>query len=309
MAGPTTVGWTQRTAITGDIDDAVNRFLAASRYTLQERPGVVASSIQRIKLPEGQGPSVDIPKFGTVTTYALTQGVDMAQAQEISDTLMQIVPSEYGAQVVLSDMLLMTVRDEFFAVAGRILGDSFDRQREETLCDDFDSYSLNLGTTTGVVLNVGNVMAANASIKYNAPADASAGRGGEPAPDPVYGVFTPSQIHALRKTMVGGIGATGVTQVPPDLARTRFAGEFEVGGVNIRSSININKDTNDDAKGAIFSEQAQILVELGDAPGAEKERDASLRGWEVNFVGRWARGEYDDDWGRECLYDSALPTS
>jgi hypothetical protein len=29
----------------------------------------------------------------------------------------------------------------------------------------------------------------------------------------------------------------------------------------------------------------------------------------LNFVGRWARGEYNDTWGREMLFDSALPTS
>ncbi len=41
----------------------------------------------------------------------------------------------------------------------------------------------------------------------------------------------------------------------------------------------------------------------------ELERDASLRAWELNFVGRWARGEYSDSWGAEMLFDSATPTS
>lgn len=269
---------------------------------------MVARSIQNIRLPENAGPAVNIPKYGTITTYALDEGVDMAQMQQITDTLMTLTPTEFGSNVFLTDLMLMTVRDEFFAVAGRIQAESFDRQREETLCDDFDSYSGALGTAADV-LTLGHVMAAYASIKYNAPADATAGRGGEPGPDPVYTVITPAQAHALKKTMAGGIGDAAAAQFPPNLSQTAFSEEFPAGGTMVRTSININKDTSDDAKGAVFSEMAQILVELGNAPKVEPERDSSKRGWELNFVGRWARGEYDDDLGREMLFDSALPTS
>lgn len=296
---------------TSQIDDAVEKMLAESRYTLQERPGVVKSCIRRERLPEHKGPAVNIPKYGTVTTYALTQGTDMAQAQQITDTLMTLTPAEYGAQVILTDMMLMEARDEFFKAAGKILAESFDRQQDQALCDDFDAYSKALGTAAAA-LTIGHIMAATASIQYNAPADATAGRGGEPAPGPIYGVFTPAQIHALNKTLVGGLGAAAATQVTPETERARAIGtEFTIPGVGItiKSDVNITKDTSDDAKGAVFSREAQILVELGSAPSVEKERDASLRAWELNFVGRWARGEYKDVWGREMLFDSALPTS
>lgn len=295
------------------IDQAVDKFLAESRYTMQERPGVVKSSITNIDLPTNEGPSVNVPKYGQVTTYALTEGVDMTQAQQITDTAMVITPAEYGAQVVLTDLMLMTVHDEFFRVAGRILGESFDRQQDQTLCDDFDNYSISINSTTGIAMNLGHVMAGHAAIKYNQPADGTAGRGGEPAPDPTYGVFTPAQLHSLRKTLTGGIGAAANTQITPETERAGMVeGDFTIPGLpglTIRSDININKDSLDDAKGAIFSKEAQILVTLGDSPGEERERDASLRGWEVNFVGRWARGEYDDDWGREMNFDSTRPTS
>lgn len=290
------------------IDNAVDTYVAESRYTMQERPGVVWKNIRKEILPSNSGPSVNVPKYGTINTVALTEGVDMAMAQEITDTGLAITPAEYGAQVILTKMLLMTTKDEFFRVAGRILGDSFDRQREQTLCDDLDNFSVALGAAASV-LNLGNIMAGYAAIKYNAPADGTAGRGGEPAPDPVFGFFTPSQIHALKKTMVGGIGAAGATQVTPDLSRTDYQDEFNAGGVNIRGTININKDSSDDAKGGIMSKEAIIGVQIGGGPEAEKEYDSSLRAYEVNFVGRWARAEYNDAWGREMLFDSALPTS
>lgn len=293
--------------VTGSIDQAVGKFLAEARYTLQERPGVMKGSIRNEKLPEHQGPYVNIPKYGTVTTYALTQGIDMAQAQEITDTLMSIQPTEFGAQVILTDMLLMTVKDEFFRVAGRVLGDSFDRQQDQTLCDDLDNFSNALGSA-GTALNLGHVMAAHAGIKYGTPA-AGAGRGGEPGPDPVSGIFTPAQVHSLKKTLTGGIGAAGATQVVPDISRAAFSEEFPAAGVMIKSDVNLNKDASDDAKGGVLSKDAMILVTLGSGANAEKQRDASLRGWEVNFVGRWGRGEYSDAWGAEMLFDSVTPTS
>ena len=290
------------------IDNAVEKYVAESRYTMQERPGVIWGNIRKEILPTGSGPSVNIPKYGTINTYSLTEGIDMSQAQEITDTGLAITPAEYGAQIVLTDMLLKTTKDDFFRVGGRLLGDSFDRQREQTLCDDMDNFSVAIGSA-GTALNVGHVMAGYASVKYNAPANSSAGRGGEPAPDPVYGFFTPAQIHSLKKTMVGGIGAAGATQVVPELSRAKFSQEFEAGGCRVRTTINLNKDTADDVVFPIMSSMAWIGVEHGGGPGAEREKDISLRAEEIVFSGRWGRAEYNDRWGRAFTADSTDPTS
>ena len=290
------------------IDQATRKFLAESRFTLQERPGVIASSVRVENLPKNQGPAINIPKYATVSTFALTEGVDMAQAQQITDTLMTLTPTEFGAQVILTDLMVMTVKDEFFRVAGRILADSFDRQREETLADDFDNFTGTNGGT-GNALTIGTVMANHARIKGAALSDGTIGRGGEPGPDPVTGIVTPAAAHDLKRTMVGGLGAAAAAQVVPALDRAAFSEEFAVAGVSIKTTVNLNKDTADDVKCGFFSKESTILVNLGGGPSVERERNASLRGWELNFVGRWARGEYNDAWGVESLHDSSLPTS
>ena len=299
MAGPTT---------TAQIDDAVEKFLASSRYTMQERPGVVKTTMRQENLPTGQGPSINIPKYGTVTTYALTEGVDMTQAQQITDTVMTITPSEYGAQVVLTDMMLDQSKDEFFAVAGRILGESFTRQQDQVLCDDFSAHSLGIGAA-GTAMTVGHIMAGQGSISYNGPANSTAGRGGEPGPDPIYCVQTPAALHPVRKGLSGAVSAIGATTQADKPDAMALTTDFNVGGVMVKSDINISKDTSDDAIGVIRSQDADIFVSHGGGPSAERERDASLRAWEVNFVGRWARGEYEDTWGRSATFDSALPLS
>jgi len=295
--------------ITGSIDQAVAKFLAESRYTLQERPGVVKSSIRVETLPENEGPYLNIPKYATVNSIPLTQGVDMATASEITDTMMSIQPTEFGAQVILTDMMLMTVKDEFFRVAGRILGDGYDRFQDQTLCDDFANFSNTVVGATGF-LNFGYLMAGHARIKWGSTATAAAtNRGGEPGPDPITAVITPPQSHSLKKTIVGGVGASGATQVVPAVERAAYGEMYDVGGITVKTDVNIQVDSARDATGAIFSKEATILAELGEGPTAERERDASLRGWEVNFVGRYGRGEYNDAWGIGIYADSDPPTS
>lgn len=293
---------------TGQITKAVKKFLAESRYTLQERPGVIKSNIRVEALPENFGPNVNIPKFNTVTTYALTEGVDMAQAQQISDTNMTLTPAEYGAQVILTDMNLMEARDNFFEVAGRILGDSFDRQQDQTLCDDASNFSIGLGSA-GTALFVGHVGAAHAGIVYNAAADGTAGRGGEPAPSPYFGFFTPMTWHSALKGIGGAVQAVGgATQALQAEMKDISQQEWNVGGVKVVTDINLNKDTSDDVVSAVLSKEAWILATLGDEMDAEQERDSSLRAWEINIVGRWARGEYNDNWGRSMTFDSSKAT-
>jgi hypothetical protein len=58
----------------------------------------------------------------------------------------------------------------------------------------------------------------------------------------------------------------------------------------------------------MVSKMAIQGAELGGTE-VDKDYDQSLRGWEVVIVGRWGRTEYDDNFGREMLFDSALPTS
>ncbi len=294
------------------IDQAVTKFLAKSRFTMQERVGVVRKTIEVETLPENSGPSYNLPKYGQVTTYALTDGIDMAQSQQITDTQMTITPTEYGAQVVLTDLMMMEVRDKFMQVASEILRDSFDRQQDQTLCDDMDNYSIALGSA-GTALTLGHVMAATAAVSdAGRAADGTAGRGGEIAPAPYFGVFSPPQIHSLNKTLTGGIGSAGATQITPQTENAiGFGGSFTIPGIGITivSDTNFLKDSSDDIKGGVYSKMAQILVELGSAPSSETQRDASLRATEVNYVGRWARGEYNDNWGREMLFDSVRPSS
>lgn len=293
------------------IDDAINTFVAKSRYVLQERDGVMWNSLQHEDLPEHNGPNVTVPKYNQLAVGPLTDGIDMTQAQEILDTPTRITPSEWGGQVIITKMIAMTMRDDFMDLGARLLRNAYNRQVNIELSDDIDNASVTFGSAA-TAFNIGHLMAGHASIKYNAPANGTAGRGGEPAPDPTYCAATPSQIHSLRKTMAGGIGAAGTTQITPDTERMKKQeGAFTfdgIPGLTVMSNLDIEKDTSDDAKLGVYSKLWQIVSQLGEVE-VDSEYDKSLRGYEIDIVGRWGRSEYDDNFAREGTFDSALPTS
>lgn len=290
------------------IDDAMETMVAESRFTMSERPGVIWKNISKEPFLLHKGRTMTVPKYGLVNADFLTEGIDLTAAQEITDTAITITPAEYGAKVLVTDIEMATMRDDFMKTAGMLLGSAFDVLREQELCDDAANFSVTAGSA-GTALNLGITMAMHASLKYNAPAAGTAGRGGEPAPDPILGFITPATAHSLKKTMVGGIGAAGATQVVPALDRANLSEEFEAGGVQIKTSINFNKDTSDDVVSIFMSKMAWIGVEFNGGPKAENQRDASLRGTELVFSGSWGVSEYNDAWGRAVTLDSALPTS
>ena len=112
------------------IDQATGKYLAESRFTLQERPGVIASSVRMENLPKNAGAAVNIPKYGTVSTFAPVVRVEQAHDTQITESVMTLTATAAGGPGGLTDRMLMAVKDEVCRVAGRSLADSFDRQRE-----------------------------------------------------------------------------------------------------------------------------------------------------------------------------------
>jgi len=77
-----------------------------------------------------------------------------------------------------------------------------------------------------------------------------------------------------------------------------------VNGINFFWDSNIIADSEDDGIGAIFSKSAMAIVESL-APRTEKQRDASLRAWELVFVSDYGVFEIDDGCGAPMKYDIA----
>jgi hypothetical protein len=61
-----------------------------------------------------------------------------------------------------------------------------------------------------------------------------------------------------------------------------------------------------DIKGGVIGPQSIILVTAREW-NVEPERDASLRAWELNIVGRFGYGNYRNGWTVELYSDATTP--
>ena len=83
---------------------------------------------------------------------------------------------------------------------------------------------------------------------------------------------------------------------------------YQIWDVPVFESGNITRDSSDDAIGAILNDDALgVLTSM--AWETEKERDASLRAWEVVTVSDYAAFELDDSRGAPLTYDAADPST
>src|SRR3990167_8962639 len=86
------------------VGQAVPTEFIAEIATKNQQGRVMRNLVFQDILPEGEGNTYDISEFARLSAYALTEGVDMSQGQQLSTTeLLSLNPSESGAQVILSD--------------------------------------------------------------------------------------------------------------------------------------------------------------------------------------------------------------
>jgi len=184
-------------------------------------------------------------------------------------------------------------------MVGRQMGDAHARKKDTDVIALFTG--LNGGTTLG---KDGATLTLYMSIGVVAFATANK------FPTPVYVVHHPNAIAHLSSNVMA-IGASGVASasyytgimgsLSEELLRNFWG--ISINGVNFFQDGNIAKDgSNDSGYGAIFSKSAMCIIQ-SKAPSIERERDASLRGTEVNMISDYGVFELDDGYGAPMLYE------
>ncbi len=294
-----------QTATTGNLEDAQNIVIAMSRYTA-EHNAPCWNLIESFTLAQGQK-QITVPKVSQMTAVGLTDGVDLVNTDDIGMTTVDLTANEVGLKVILTDKLLRQQNENVFNMVGVQMGDAMARKRDRDVIALFTG--LNGGTTLGVDgANLSLHMATSCVVFATA----------QKFPGQVSVVHHPNALGNLSKgTMSIGAGA-GVTQVSyytgilqgfsEKLLRNFWS--LNINGINFFHDGNIDKDSsNDSGYGAIFSKHAMCHIESL-APMTERERDASLRAWEIVMVSDYGVFELDDGYGAPMLYEiGALSTT
>jgi hypothetical protein len=283
---------------TGVLENAAAELIDAARYTAEHNAPVFGLAGQ-FTLKKGQDTGI-FPKVGQMDFSDLAEGQDIVDEEDIGMSTVSVTPSEVGAKIILTDKLLRQNMAVTFQMIGKQLGEGYTKKRETDLINLFSA--LNGGTSHGAAGSAFSAAFVTAVVGI--------------AKTDKYGdnnaiVQHPNAVMRLAKDL-STIGSGTIRPLPEGysarLLSKAFKG-FMIWDVPVFETGNITRDSNDDAVGAIINKGDCLAVLQSNAYNTEKERDASLRAWEVVATADYAAFELDDSRGAPLTYDAADPST
>ena len=269
------------------LDDLFANIIAQARFTAEEQ-SLMAGLVTRYDIGSQAGKTVQVPKYPAITAAALTEGTDMSSTT-VSTSSVTITVAEVGAQVVLTDMAAMGAGDPANEL-GTVLGNSIATKIDTDLLALFDGFSTALGSA-GTEITVADIFKAAATLRTNK------------AQGDMFAVLHPYQAYAVKAGLTNTFANPNGGVKQNEAMVNGYCGTLA--GIDIYESSLISIDGSDDAKAGVFSREALALAMKRDFQ-IERQRDASLRGWELNATAIYGVGELEDTYGVEMLFDAAL---
>ena len=315
MPGPTLAGATQ--ALDSSLNTIYSEFLL-----LRDESGTCRKVSTHYKLLPHTGISKNILNYGRLSAYSLQDGVDMAQAQTLSDTNTAYTPAEVCVQVIVPGSTLRRVADPtLMKQTAAMMHNAYDLKEDSDGTAQFTSFVPILGSA-GTVLGVGHLLAARARLGIG-----NDRTNPEPAPAPYYAVLHPLHLSAVMGRLMPITDVPTGTNVYTGVAAgaTMGIGGGTVIGDRIIESgpkaigrlfdMEVYTDANmaiasDGASGACFAKMGLIYVSEVEPMMEPDETDVSLRAVELNLWGSYVWGNYRaSNYGVEMLFDVTLPTA
>lgn len=289
------------TTKTDQLTNTIPTIIEEAMYTAQHN-AVMRGLVWTIR--KGKGSTVNVPTFGENTAHNLTEGIDMTASETMSDTNVQITPGEVGLKIILTDDVIEDDNEDLKRAAGTILGAAFEKKRDEDLLEQIDDATNSLGANG--TLTMGFIAAARAILAGNATTT------GGPAPLPYGVVIHPFQELDIVDVITPVVPAANTLNTTGTAFTDSILKTYTVGrlfGMPIISAGNLKIDGTPVAKGGVFAmgTKGAIIYVSAREPTVEPERDASLRGWELNYVGRYGVGEFLPGWIVELAIDATTP--
>jgi len=284
------------TSTTSDLEEMQRIVIAEARYTLEHAP-LMPQLVEKFTLKQGEK-QITVPKMSAFgDAVDLVEGVDLAQAEQLADTYVTLTTSEIGVKCIVTDKLIRQNNEDVFRMVGKLLGDSMARKVEKDGLGMLDGFSTSLGSA-GTTLTASYLAAAVTRLEGKS----------EPAPRPYAYVAHPFQVRRI----MDAVATVGTYPLPEgfsaEMLKNYWKGSFVIYGVPVFSTGLLSVDASDDAKGGVFSKSALAYVVSKEA-STERERDISLRAYELVHVQDSDWVELDDGYGIEMLFDSATPSS
>lgn len=285
-----------------DLQDTIPVIISEAKF-IQQFKAVMRGLVWNIR--KGNGSTVNIPYFEQVVANDLTEGIDMTGSETMEDINVQVTPAEVGLKIILTDSVVEDDQEDLKRAAGRLMGDGYELKRDVDLIGQFASASSTVAST-GQTLTMGNLAAGRAILAGNKIS------AGGPAKTPYVAVIHPFQeldiVDVITPVLpvANTLNTTG-TALTDEILRNYSIGRLF--GMPIVLDGNIVITSDPDARGGIFPMGMGdgIIYVSAREPTVEPERDASLRAWELNYVGRYGVGIYRNGHVVGILSDATSP--
>jgi hypothetical protein len=311
---------------TGQALDTSLNTIYSEFLLLRDETGVFRSCATMYKLKPHEGRSKNILNYGRVVAYDLADGVDMQQAQQLSDTATTYTPGEVGVQVLLPGSTMRRVADpDLLSETAQMMNNAYDLKEDQ----DGGLQMVNFTPIMGVannVLGIGEYYGAMTRLMIgNNRANP------EPAPEPYFIVDHPIKLATIAGRIVpfaddpaGNTAYTPATvannitvgpsfggSMSMDIMRKHIRGLGTLFGATVKRDANLIVDGSDDVSGGCFSKRGLVYVSELEPRSDPDKSDKSLRGAvELNYWGSYVWGTYRPSaYGVEILGDATLPVA
>lgn len=273
---------------TATLDDLFTNIVKEAIFTAQEK-SLVRNLVTTYDISGDASDTIQVPVYPNVSAAAVAEGTDLSSTA-VSTSSVTITATEVGVQAVLTDLMARSTARDVAGDLGRVLGEAVAKKMDEDLIALFDGFSASKGAA-GTELTAAHVFQAAATLRAN-----------KFTSNPNM-VIHPYQAYQLKANMTNTFANPNGGDLQNEAMRNGYVGQ--IAGVNIYESANLTVDGLDDAKGAVFVPEALGLAVKWDI-NIEPQRDASLRGWELNATAAYGVGELQDGAGVEMYFDAAL---
>ena len=273
-----------QTSTSGNLQNMSRIMLAQARYT-EEHNAPLVGLIEKFNLAKGDY-KLEIPKVAQMNAEDLAEGQDMIDSEDIDVSTVTATTAEVGLKVIITDTLLRQNNEDVYKIIGRQMGDAMARKKDTDIIALFPS--LNGGVALGADDADLTLAFASAII-----ATAKSGKFGSD----LFVVHHPNAIWKLATS----VGNTLATYPLPDAfnkpAVKDYYSGIKLSGVPFFEDGNIAKIGATDSGYGVIADKTAMGHLSASGRTEERERDASLRAYEVVITEDYAVFEVDDSRG------------
>lgn len=248
--------------------------VAQARFTAEDN-SLLTGLVKTYDIGAQAGKVINIPKYGTASAVALTDGAEQ-EPDEVTTTEVAVTVGGVGASVSVTDMAGFGSAQNVVADLGTVLGNAIAKKMDEDIITLF----ANFGNAVGAVntkLSIALLLEGIAKIRANSF------RG------QLACVLNPLQAQHLKAELIGGSGFNN--PVANTAMTTGYIGS--IAGCDVFEHASVAIDGNDDGVGAIFAPEAVAMAVKRDF-AIEQQRNALGRSTELVATAYYGVAELED---------------